>query len=1034
MVNVTTNLEKEIIKMATKKTYFQGLGELVNNPELEKFQKNEFAEQLPTEAFLGDDEKLSESSTSRRDFLKFLGFSTAAASLAACEAPIQKIIPFVVKPEETIAGEANWYASSFYDGNDFASLLIKNREGRPIFLKTNDLCDKGGINARVQASVLNLYDSARLQSPLANGEEASWSTIDASIVKGLNAAKEAGKQVVLLSSTIISPSTKAVIKEFASKYNAKHISYDVLSASAMLDANLESYGTRSLPTYHFDRADVVVSFAADFLGDWLDTGHGKDYATKRNPKAATMSRHFQFESNLSMTGANADYRTPVKASEMGLALVNLYNLIATKAGASTVIVATSDYSTQIQKAANDLWKAKGKSLVVAGGNDKNTHLVVNAINDLLSNTSSTIDFTKRSNLKQGNDTDIATLISDMEAGKVGAVIAYNVNPVYNLAQGAEFASALAKVDLSVTFAEKKDETAVVMNFVCPDHNYLESWGDANPYTGINALVQPTINPLFNTRQAQASLMTWTGLGADFYSFVKNYWNKNILGSTSWNTALHDGVFMTSASENSVSYKGSISSAATSLAKMSGDSIDLVLYSKIAIGSGEFANNPWLQELPDPITKNTWDNYLTISPRYAKELGFENENISNGALNGDIADLTVNGVTLRVPVLIQPGQAYKTLGLAVGYGRNGSGKAGDGIGVNAFVFANNFNTTHSGATLVKVVDAVHEFASTQLHHTMMGRDRIVKETTLEAFLNDPTSGNEQMMLATHKGPKAPEKVTLWEEHDRDVHWWNLSIDLNSCTGCGACVIACHAENNVPVVGKQEIRNSRDMHWLRIDRYYSSDMTAESAEEDDVSTIDKFLAMEVASTSETLKVVFQPVMCQHCNHAPCETVCPVAATSHSREGLNHMAYNRCVGTRYCANNCPYKVRRFNWFNYADNEDFDFYLNDDLGKMVLNPDVVVRSRGVMEKCSMCVHMLQKVKLDAKKDGRKLRADEAQTACSIACDTGALTFGDVLNEESKVFTASKDPRAYHLLEELNTQPSVWYQTKVRNVTENKI
>jgi len=1014
--------------MATKKTYFQGLGELANNPELEKFQKNEFAEQLPTEAFLGDEEKLSESSTSRRDFLKFLGFSTAAASLAACEAPIQKVIPFVVKPEETIAGEADWYASSFYDGNDFASLLIKNREGRPIFLKTNDLCDKGGVNARVQASVLNLYDAARLKTPLANGEESTWANVDASIVKGLKAAKAAGKQVVLLSSSIISPSTKAVIDTFAAKYNAKHVMYDALSASAMLDANKESFGVRALPTYHFDKADVVVSFAADFLGDWLDAGHGKDYATKRNPNAATMSRHYQFESNLSMTGANADYRTPVKASEMGVSLVNLYNLIAKKAGATTVKVATSDYSTQIQKAANDLWKAKGKSLVVAGGNDKNIHLVVNAINDLLSNNGATIDFAKRSNLKQGNDADVATLVSDMKAGKVGALIAYNANPVYNLAEGTAFAEALSKVDLSVSFSEKNDETAAAMNFVCPDHNYLESWSDANPYTGVYALVQPTISPLFKTRQAQASLMSWTGLGEDFYSYVKNYWNKNILGSTSWNTALHDGVFMTKASEKSVSNKASIVSAVASLSKISGDSIDLVLYSKTGLGSGEFANNPWLQELPDPITKNTWDNYLTVSPRFAKELGLTNENVSNGALDGDVVDLTVDGVTLRVPVLIQPGQAYKTVGLAVGYGRQGSGKAGDGVGVNAFVFANGFNTTLSGATLTKVEGEVHGFASTQLHHTMMGRGRIVKETTLDAYKNDPTSGNEQMLLATHKGAKAPEKITLWEEHDRDVHWWNLSIDLNGCTGCGACVIACHAENNVPVVGKEEIRRSRDMHWLRIDRYYSSDMTQEKADEDGISAIDKFLAMEVASEAETLEVVFQPVMCQHCNHAPCETVCPVAATSHSREGLNHMAYNRCVGTRYCANNCPYKVRRFNWFNYSDNEQFDFYMNDDLGKMVLNPDVVVRSRGVMEKCSMCVHMLQKVKLDAKKDGRKLRTGEAQTACSIACDTGALTFGDVLDEESKVFTASKSPRAYHLLEELNTQPSVWYQTKVRN------
>jgi len=1014
--------------MATKKTYFQGLGELANNPELEKFQKNEFAEQLPTEAFLGDEEKLSESSTSRRDFLKFLGFSTAAASLAACEAPIQKVIPFVVKPEETIAGEADWYASSFYDGNDFASLLIKNREGRPIFLKTNDLCDKGGVNARIQASVLNLYDAARLKTPLANGEESTWANVDASIVKGLKAAKAAGKQVVLLSSSIISPSTKAVIDAFATKYNAKHVMYDALSASAMLDANKESFGVRVLPTYHFDKADIVVSFAADFLGDWLDAGHGKDYATKRNPNAATMSRHYQFESNLSMTGANADYRTPVKASEMGVALVNLYNLIAKKAGATTVKVATSDYSTQIQKAANDLWKAKGKSLVLAGGNDKNIHLVVNAINDLLSNIGATIDFTKRSNLKQGNDADVATLLNDMKAGKVGALIAYNANPVYNLAEGAAFAEALSKVETSVSFSEKKDETAAVMNFVCPDHNYLESWSDANPYTGVYALVQPTINPLFKTRQAQASLMSWTGLGDDFYSYVKNYWNKNILGSTSWNTALHDGVFMTKSTERSVSNKASIVSAVASLSKLSGDSIDLVLYSKTGLGSGEFANNPWLQELPDPITKNTWDNYLTVSPRFAKELGLTNENVSNGALDGDVVDLTVDGVTLRVPVLIQPGQAYKTVGLAVGYGRQGSGKAGDGVGVNAFVFANGFSTMRSGATLTKVEGEVHGFASTQLHHTMMGRDRIVKETTLDAYKNDPTSGNEQMLLATHKGLKAPEKITLWEEHDRDVHWWNLSIDLNGCTGCGACVIACHAENNVPVVGKDEIRRSRDMHWLRIDRYYSSDMTQEKADAEGVSAISKFSAMEVASESETLEVVFQPVMCQHCNHAPCETVCPVAATSHSREGLNHMAYNRCVGTRYCANNCPYKVRRFNWFNYSDNEQFDFYLNDDLGKMVLNPDVVVRSRGVMEKCSMCVHMLQKVKLDAKKDGRKLRTGEAQTACSIACDTGALTFGDVLDEKSKVFTASKSPRAYHLLEELNTQPSVWYQTKVRN------
>ena len=470
--------------MTKNKTYFQGLDELVNNPQLDELKQKEFVENLPAEAFLADENSLSKSSTSRRDFLKYLGFSTAAASLAACEAPIQKVIPFVVKPEQTVAGVANWYASSFYDGHDFASILIKNREGRPIFLKSNDLCDKGGVTARVQASVLNLYDSARLKTPLANGEESSWANVDANIVKGLKAAKASGKQVVLLSSSIISPSTKAVIDSFAAKYNAKHVTYDALSASAMLDANEESFGLRTLPTYHFDQADVVVSFAADFIGDWLDAGHGKTYAVKRNPNANPMSRHYQFESNLSLTGANADYRTPVKASEMGVALLNLYNLIAKKAGVTTMKVEVSDCSTQLQKAANDLWKAKGKSLVVAGGNDKNIHLVVNAINDLLSNYGATIDFTKRSNLKQGNDADVAILLNDMKAGKVGALIAYNANPVYNLADGNAFAEALSKVDLSVSFATTNDETAAAMNFVCPDSNYLESWNDANPYTGV----------------------------------------------------------------------------------------------------------------------------------------------------------------------------------------------------------------------------------------------------------------------------------------------------------------------------------------------------------------------------------------------------------------------------------------------------------------------------------------------------------------------------------------------------------------------
>ena len=1019
--------------MAKNKTYFQGIDELVSNPKLDELKQKEFVENLPAESFLADENKLSESSTSRRDFLKYLGFSTAAASLAACEAPIQKVIPFVVKPEQTVAGVANWYASSFYDGNEFASLLIKNREGRPILLKSNDLCNQGGVSARIQASVLNLYDSSRLKGPIANGEESSWSKVDSAIEDGLKTSFTSGKQVVLLTSSIISPSTSQVLKTFIKKYNAKHVIYDALSVSGMLDANMESFGVRALPTYRFDLADVVVSFGADFLGDWLDSGHPKDYAKKRNPNGL-MSRHYQFESNLSMTGANADYRSPVKASEMGVALLNLYNFIANKAGAEIVNVSVSDYSTQLQKAANDLWNAKGKSLVVAGGNDKNIHIVINAINDLLSNNRTTIDFTKRSYLKQGNDGDVATLLNDMKAGKVGALIAYNTNPVYNLADGSAFAEALSNVDMSVSFSDRNDETASLMNFVCPDHNYLESWGDANPYTGVYTLIQPTIRPLFNSRQAQASLMKWSDLGEDYYAFVKNYWKKNILGSTAWNKALHDGVQNVNTSEKNLSFKASVKKPVEILNQKSSNGIDLVLYVKHGMGDGQFSNNPWLQELPDPISKATWDNYLTVSPRFAKELGLTNEYVSNGALNGDVVDLSLGDISLRVPVLIQPGQAFKTIGLALGYGRNSAGKAGNGVGVNAYVFALNNQTTISDVVINKVEGAVHEFACTQLHHTMMGRDRIVKETTFDAFKKDPRSGNEQMTLETHRGPMEPEKITLWEEHDRDVHWWNLSVDLNSCTGCGACIIACHAENNVPVVGKREVRKSRDMHWLRIDRYYSSDVSFidDKENKEDINGLSDSLTVfgEMEDPNENPQVVFQPVMCQHCNQAPCETVCPVAATAHGRQGQNHMAYNRCVGTRYCANNCPYKVRRFNWFLYNNNDEFDFNMNDDLGKMVLNPDVVVRSRGVMEKCSFCIQSTQAVILKAKNERREVNKNEFNDACacSAACSTGAMSFGDINNEESEVYKRKKDDRVYHLLEYVGTKPNVFYHTKVRN------
>ncbi len=671
--------------------------------------------------------------------------------------------------------------------------------------------------------------------------------------------------------------------------------------------------------------------------------------------------------------------------------------------------ATEDH--RIEKLATDLKNNTGKSIVVCNSNDTEVQTLVNAINNKLGNYENTISLSNPSYLKQGNDVDVAMLIKEMNAGKIDALITYSVNPSYTLQNAEAYNSGLAKVGLTITTSLYNDESAQKMMYACPDNHYLESWGDANPSNGIYTLMQPTIAPLFKGRQFQESIMTWMG-NSDYHTYLQNFYT-----DIDWNQSLHDGYF----TKNQLAAKVTLFAAnVPSFDVLKSEEIEFEMYEKISMGDGTQANNPWLQELPDPLSRACWDNYLTMSAATAADLGITNENVSNGALNGNMVNITVNAKTLKnVPVMIHPGQANDTVALAVGYGRTAAGKCGDGIGFNAFSLGN-------GNAKIEVVGGEYEFAATQLHHTMMGRE-IVKETTLEDFIKNPYSGNKQVTYATHNGDKPADQVTLWDEHDHSTgHFWNMSIDLTSCIGCSACVVSCHAENNVPVVGKQEVRKSRDMHWLRIDRYFSSDMTKELSAEEKVSAIDMYTEME--DPSENPEVVFQPVMCQHCNHAPCETVCPVAATSHGSEGQNHMAYNRCVGTRYCANNCPYKVRRFNWFQYSDNDKFDFNMNDDYGKMVLNPDVVVRSRGVIEKCSMCIQKIQEIKLDAKNSGTRVRDEDAQTACSSACPTNAIVFGDVNDETHEVQSLKKEERAYTLLEHLNTAPSVFYQTKIRN------
>jgi len=1019
--------------MSSNKKYWKSVEELNENSSIvETLKNNEFVEAIPTDEFLGDAASLSSSSTTRRDFLKYVGFSTAAASLAACEGPVHKSIPYVVQPEQIIPGIADFYATTMFDGFDFANLLVKTREGRPIKIENNTLEGaKFSANARVHASVLSLYDSLRLKAPKRDAKNTTWSEVDSKIKSSLADAKAKGGQVVLLTNTLASPTTEKLIADFLAKNpNSKHVIYDAVSESAALDAFETVYGERALVDYDFSKANTIVSIGADFLGDWQGGSFDNGYAKGRIPQAGKMSKHFQFEANMTLSGAAADKRVAMSVANQKQALVKIYNIIT---NSSVSVSLAKEFDAEVSKAAQQLKAAGSKGVLVSGIQDKNAQLLVIAINQVIASEAFSTSGVRQ--IRKGSNEKVAQLVNEMNAGSVHTLIMSGVNPVYTLANSAAFVSGLKKTKLSVAFSIKEDETASITNIAAATPHYLESWNDLSLTKGTYSITQPTIRPLFNTKQFQEVLLSLNGITGSYYDYLRQN-AESISTGASWNKIVHDGVFVgtpSSVSGGTADYGSAASALAQSKPAIG---FELNLYTKTGLGDGQQANNPWLQEFPDPITRVSWDNYFTVSNADAKKLELENEIVANGGLNGSYATISVGATKITAPVIIQPGQAIGTIGLAFGYGRKAALKEEMQIGVNAYSLYNNFSNVQS-AQFVKAADT-HEFACVQSQRTLMGRGDIVKETTLEIFnTKEAKEWNEVPMVSLdHKEVEAT-KVDLWESFDRSIgHHFNLSIDLNACTGCGACVIACHAENNVPVVGKSEVRRSRDMHWLRIDRYYSSEDTFagdnKKKEEFDGLTGDKGSLSgfgEMEHPADNPQVVFQPLMCQHCNHAPCETVCPVAATSHGRQGQNQMAYNRCVGTRYCANNCPYKVRRFNWFLYANNDEFDYHMNDDLGRMVLNPDVNVRSRGVMEKCSMCIQKTQLTILTAKNEGREVGVDEFQTACSSACTTGAMVFGDINNADSEITKLIADKRAYHLLESVGTKPNVVYQVKVRNV-----
>ncbi len=1053
------------------KKYWQSFGELNQSGAYQANADDEFREDLPVEE---DDKGLFDSKTPRRDFLKYMGFSTAAAALAAsCEIPVKKAIPFANKPEDIIPGIANYYATTYVQDGDVVSVVAKVRDGRPIKIEGNEMSPvtMGGTSAKIQASVLDLYDNARLRFPLADGKEVStFEAFDKMV--GSAMAGLGGAPVVLLTSSITSPTSKTVIDQFLAKYPGRHVTYDAVSYSGMLLANEATHGKRGIPSYNFAAAKVIVSLGADFLASWVNPvefakhyGRGRKI-NEQNPK---MSRHFQFEGMMSMTGANADYRFQHRPSETGAVALALY---AALGGSATAPTLNEKLKKGVELAAKELLANRGTGLVVCGSNDPNVQIIINGINELIGAGGSTIDWSSTYLLRQGIDAEMVTLVDDMNSGAVGALLIVGANPAYNYFDSKRFVDGLKKVKVAVSFNPKMDETTQLCKYVIPDHHYLESWGDAEIKTGQFSLIQPTIYPLFKTRQWQDSLLKWSSASGDYLSMVKSFWIGKLGSESNWDQALQDGVITPSGSQSnststststadSTGYNnatgvqlaalatgkggagsfngGSVSTASAALASNKASTkTEMVLYQNIAIGTGEQANNPWLQEMPDPITKATWDNYAMISPAMALAMFnidlTKNKDIDAYEVHPEkpVVKITVAGKSLELPIIIVPGTNPDTIAVALGYGRSLQiGMAASGVGKNAFPYVSFVNGNRQYFVTDVTVEKTgtnYPVAQNQTHNSAEGRTDVVLETTLATLKASPKMFSEKReeMVEDYAGKTGnfTKEATLYPYFNKPGIKWGMSIDLNSCTGCGACVVACNAENNVAVVGKSEVLRAHDMHWMRIDRYYSGD-------------------------PENPNVVFQPMLCQHCDNAPCENVCPVAATNHSSEGLNQMIYNRCIGTRYCANNCPFKVRRFNWADYMgadsfpDNQvgiitDASMQMNDDLTRMVLNPDVTVRSRGVIEKCTFCVQRCQDGKLKAKKESRPLKTGgsgewDVKVACQQACPSDAIVFGNVNDDQSAIYKtrSENNGRIFYALEMLHVLPNVSYLAKVRNTDE---
>jgi MoCo/4Fe-4S cofactor protein with predicted Tat translocation signal len=953
--------------------YWRSLEELLETEDFREHLHREF--RVPIDSGLG-------SKIDRRELLSLMGASIALAGLTGCtRQPTEKIYPYVTAPEELVPGVPLTYATAHLHGGYARGVLVESYEGRPTKIEGNGLHpgSLGGTDVFAQGFILNMYDPDRSQTLTERGEIRPWSAFLAALKLALEKERPGrGAGIRFLTGTVTSPTLERQIAGVRAAFpEAKWAAWEPAGRDNVLEGARLAFGEPVEPSYFFDRADVILALDADFLGSGPAMPRSvRDFVSRR--KAQGTNRLYVVEPTPSLTGAKADHRRPMAPAEIEAFAA----AVAVAVGAVASAAPTDPF---VEAVAADLKAHRGTGLVLAGESQPpSVHALAHVINEALGNAGKTVEYIPPVAGSPANQAaSLAELVRDMEAGRVSTLVIVEGNPVFSAPADLGFAKALGKVALRIHLGLYDDETSRLCHWHVAGAHSLEAWSDARACDGTVTILQPLIAPLFGGKSAHELLAAFSDQPeATGHDIVKDYWKDKLPGAdfeAAWRKALHDGVVEGSrAPAKTVRVRPGFEPPPADHRPQPG--LTVLFRPDPTIWDGTYANNGWMQELAKPLTKLTWENAALIAPSTAQKLGLTTE---------DVVDLTFEGRKVSAPVWVMPGQAEGCVTLHFGYGRTRGGKVADGKGFDAYALRGKASLWSGGGLEATKTLLRASLATTQHQYGMEGRDP-VREVTVDAYRKDPES-----VAKMGEQPPGPAN-TLYPTLPTGSYAWGLSIDLASCVGCNACVIACQSENNIPVVGKEEVARGRALQWIRIDRYYRGSL-------------------------DNPETVHQPVTCMHCENAPCEVVCPVNATVHSAEGLNQMVYNRCVGTRYCSNNCPYKVRRFNFFLYSD------YTTEIL-KLVRNPDVTVRSRGVMEKCSYCVQRINRARYSAEKENRPIKDGEIVTACQQACPAQAIVFGNVSDPTSRVSKAKAEPRNYGLLTELGTRPRTTYLASLTN------